>query len=142
MTLGGTINFRKQDWRVVGVFDTGGSGFESEIWGDTNLLRQVFKRETGFQSITFRMADPSKGAFDAVKASIETDPKLQLQLNSEAKYYDEQFKNGGTLMTVRADDRYNDASDIVRRRRGYDYETREDRPIKSERFEQETQTKR
>lgn len=60
----------------------------------------------------------------------------------EAKYYDEQFKKGGTLMTVRADDRYNDASDIVRRRRGFDYETREDRPIKTERFEQETTTKR
>jgi hypothetical protein len=60
----------------------------------------------------------------------------------EAKYYDEQLRNGGTLMTVRADDRYNDASDIVRRRHGFDYETREDRPIKSERFEQETQTKR
>jgi hypothetical protein len=60
----------------------------------------------------------------------------------EAKYYDEQFRKGGTLMTVRADDRYNDASDIVRRRRGFDYETREDRPIKNERFEQETETKR
>jgi hypothetical protein len=48
--------------------------------------------------------------------------------DDEAKYYDEQFKDGRTLMTVRADDRYNDASDIVRRRRGFDYETRGDRP--------------
>jgi hypothetical protein len=57
----------------------------------------------------------------------------------EAKYYDEQFKKGGTLMTVRAEDRYNDASDIVRRRRGFDYETRDDRPLKRDRFEQESQ---
>ena len=47
----------------------------------------------------------------------------------EAKYYDEQFRDGRTLMTVRADDRYNEASDIVRRRRGYDYETRSERPV-------------
>ncbi|MDP9282209.1 MAG: hypothetical protein M3P38_08950 [Chloroflexota bacterium] len=60
----------------------------------------------------------------------------------EAKYYDEQFKRGGTLMTVRADDRFNDASDIVRHRRGYDYETREDRALKGDRFEQESQAKR
>jgi hypothetical protein len=60
----------------------------------------------------------------------------------EAKYYGDQFKEGRTLMTVRADERYNDASDIVRRRRGYDYETREDRPLKGDRFEQESQTKR
>jgi hypothetical protein len=60
----------------------------------------------------------------------------------EAKYYDEQFKKGGTLMTVRAEDRYNDASDIVRRRRGFDYETRDDRPLKGDRFEQESQRQR
>jgi hypothetical protein len=63
---------------------------------------------------------------------------------NEAKYYDEQFREGRTLMTVRANDRYNDASDIVRRRRGYDYETREDRPMKGDRVDvdRESQTKR
>ena len=61
---------------------------------------------------------------------------------NEAKYYDEQFREGRTLMTVRADDRYNDASDIIRRRRGFDYETRADRPMKSDRVERESQTPR
>lgn len=58
----------------------------------------------------------------------------------EAKYYNDQFAEGRTLMTVRADDRYSDASDIVRKRRGYDFETRGDRPTKGDRFEQETTT--
>lgn len=48
----------------------------------------------------------------------------------EAKYYDERVRDGGTLMTVRARDRYSDASDIVRRRNGYDYETRNERPAR------------
>jgi hypothetical protein len=60
----------------------------------------------------------------------------------EAKYYNDQFSEGRTLMTVRADDRYSDASDIVRKRRGYDFETRGDRPVKGDRFEQETTTKK
>jgi hypothetical protein len=47
----------------------------------------------------------------------------------EAKYYDQQFRDGRTLMTVNADQRYSDASDIVRRRKGYDYETRNERPV-------------
>src|SRR5512132_2329902 len=47
----------------------------------------------------------------------------------EAKYYDQQFRDGRTLMTVRADDRYDDASGIIRKRRGYDYETRGDRVL-------------
>jgi len=63
-------------------------------------------------------------------------------LEDEAKYYNDQFSDGRTLMTVRADDRYNDASDIVRKRRGFDYETRGDRPMTGDRFEQESQTKR
>ena len=60
----------------------------------------------------------------------------------EAKYYDEQFREGRTLMTVRADERYNDASDIIRRRRGHDFETRSDRPMKGERVDEETRTSR
>lgn len=48
----------------------------------------------------------------------------------EAKYYDQQFRDGRTLITVKADDKYSNASDIVRRRKGYDYETRNDRPVK------------
>jgi len=60
----------------------------------------------------------------------------------EAKYYDERFKDGRTLMTVRADDRYDDASGIVRRRRGYDYETRGDRALdESEQTARETETR-
>jgi hypothetical protein len=48
---------------------------------------------------------------------------------AEAKYYDQEFRNGRTLLTVRSGDRYEDAADIVRRRHGYDYETRNDRPV-------------
>jgi hypothetical protein len=60
----------------------------------------------------------------------------------EAKYYDSQLREGRTLMTVRADDRYDDASDIVRRRRGYDYATRGDRPMTTtERVEERTDTR-
>jgi hypothetical protein len=59
----------------------------------------------------------------------------------EAKYYDEQFRGGGTLMTVKADDRYDDASEIARKRRGYDYETRNERPMR-EREREEDETRR
>jgi hypothetical protein len=48
----------------------------------------------------------------------------------EARYYDEEFRNGRTLMTVKAGDRYDEASEIARRRRGYDYETRNERAMR------------
>lgn len=59
----------------------------------------------------------------------------------EAKYYDQQVRDGRTLMTVRADDRFSDASDIVRRRKGYDFETRNERPVTT-RTTEETEVRR
>ena len=60
----------------------------------------------------------------------------------EADYYDQQFRDGRTLMTVKADDRYSNASDIVRRRNGYDYETRNDRPVKNTQNTERTDVRR
>jgi hypothetical protein len=48
--------------------------------------------------------------------------------DEEAKYYEDEFKQGRTLMTVKSGDRYDEAGDIIRRGRGYDYETRRERP--------------
>jgi hypothetical protein len=59
----------------------------------------------------------------------------------EAKYYGDQVKEGRTLMTVKANDRFADASDIVRRRKGYDFETRGDRPVRTKTSE-ETEIRR
>ena len=59
----------------------------------------------------------------------------------EAKYYDERFREGGTLMTVKAEDRHDEAAEIARKRRGYDYETRNERAMR-ERDTEESQTTR
>ncbi len=48
--------------------------------------------------------------------------------DEEARYYEDEFKRGRTLMTVKNADRYDEAGDIIRRGRGFDYGTRSDRP--------------
>lgn len=76
------------------------------------------------------LAGAATGAVTGAAAGGITGALLGLGIpDVEAKYYDQQFREGRTLMTVRTDDRYADASDMVRRRRGYDYETRGDRPV-------------
>ena len=42
--LGETLRFAQRDWTVVGVFDAGRSGFDSEIWGDAEQMMQAFRR--------------------------------------------------------------------------------------------------
>ena len=63
--LGETLRFAQRDWTVVGVFDAGHTGFDSEIWGDAEQMMQAFRR-SGFSSVIFRLADADR--FDAVKS--------------------------------------------------------------------------
>jgi putative ABC transport system permease protein len=85
--IGDHVRFRREEFTVVGLFTAGGSGFESEIWGDNAVLMPVFRGDV-FQSVTFRMKDPSQ--FDALKKELEADPRMGVQLKRESEYYAEQ----------------------------------------------------
>lgn len=85
--LGETLRFAMRDWRVVGVFDAGNTGFSSEIWGDVEQLLQAFRR-TVFSAVILRLREP--GAFDGLKARLETDPRLPVQVRREVEFYEAQ----------------------------------------------------
>ncbi len=85
--LGETLRFGSREWKVVGVFDAGRSGFDSEIWGDAEQMLQAFRR-VAFSSLIFRLNDP--GRFDAVKEAIESDPRLTLEAKRETRFYADQ----------------------------------------------------
>jgi ABC-type antimicrobial peptide transport system permease subunit len=87
--LGETVRFAMRDWRVVGVFDAGNTGFSSEIWGDVEQLLQAFRR-TAFSSATLRLSDPA--AFDGLKARLESDPRLPVQVRREVEFYEAQSR--------------------------------------------------
>ena len=82
-----TIRFGMSDWRIVGIFDAGNSGFSSEIWGDVNQFIQAFRRPA-YSSVIFKLRDSSE--FQNVKSRIESDPRLTLEAKRETKYYAEQ----------------------------------------------------
>jgi putative ABC transport system permease protein len=85
--VGDSLRFGMREWRVVGRVDAGGSGFDSEIWGDAETLMQSFRR-TMFSSLVMRLRDP--GAFDALKARLEDDPRLTVEVKRERVFYAEQ----------------------------------------------------
>jgi ABC-type antimicrobial peptide transport system permease subunit len=82
-----TIRFGMSDWRIVGIFDAGNSGFSSEIWGDVDQFIQAFRRPA-YSSVIFKLRDSSE--FQNVKSRIESDPRLTLEAKRETKYYAEQ----------------------------------------------------
>ncbi len=85
--VGETMRFASRDWTVVGVFDAGRSGFDSEVWGDAEQMLQAFRR-LAFSSVIFRIADV--GRYDAVKGRLESDPRLTLEAKRETQFYAEQ----------------------------------------------------
>ncbi|MBK8481795.1 MAG: ABC transporter permease [Proteobacteria bacterium] len=74
--------------QVVGVFAAGGASFESEIWGDLDVVRDAFGREATFSLARVRLTSPSQ--FAGFKAAVESDQRLQLEALREADYYAKQ----------------------------------------------------
>jgi putative ABC transport system permease protein len=85
--LGENLRFAQRDWTVVGIFDAGHTGFDSEVWGDAEQMMQAFRRSS-FSAVIFRLVDT--GRFDDVKAAIESDPRLTLEAKRESRFYAEQ----------------------------------------------------
>jgi putative ABC transport system permease protein len=99
LTVGNTVAFGGGQWKVVGVFDAGGSSFDSEMWCDARILNQVLKRpENIFQSATVHLTSPA--AFDQFRDSITSDPQLNLEVEREVDYYAKQSSAMTTLITV------------------------------------------
>ncbi|NVN91533.1 MAG: ABC transporter permease [Desulfuromonadales bacterium] len=85
--IGERLHFGMTDWTVVGVFDAGATGFNSELWGDADQLMQAFRRPV-YSSVTFRLNNT--GAFQKIKESLEGDPRLTLDVRRETDYYRDQ----------------------------------------------------
>ena len=97
LTLGSDVKFGSPTWTVVGIFTADDASFESELWGDVDLMMPAFQRN-GYQSMTVKLADPSM--FDAFKAAVEGDPRLYLQPQREQDYYAEQSRALTTVIRV------------------------------------------
>jgi putative ABC transport system permease protein len=99
LELGNTVRFGGGQWTIVGVFDSGGTAFDSEVWCDSNILNQVYHRPTNiFSSIAVRLTSPD--AMTPFKDALTADPRLTLQAEREVEYYDKQSRVLTTLITV------------------------------------------
>jgi putative ABC transport system permease protein len=98
LTLGNDVKFGGTTWKVVGVFTADDAAFESEVWGDVDLLMPAFQRRLAYQSATARLVDAS--AFDSFAAAIAADPRLELMAKRERDYYTEQSEVMTTIIRV------------------------------------------
>jgi putative ABC transport system permease protein len=95
--VGDTIWIGKGTWNIVGIFDSGGSAHESELWADANQLASDLDR-TIFSSVLIRATDPI--AADALKHRVNDDQRLKLNGMLESEYYAQQTSSGGPIKFV------------------------------------------
>jgi putative ABC transport system permease protein len=96
--IGDTMEFGKGAWKVVGVFDAGGSAYESEIWCDVNQAAADFDRQGGYSSAYLRATDPI--AADALKNRVSDDQRLKLEGVLETDYYAKQTSSGTPIRVI------------------------------------------
>lgn len=95
--IGESLRFGQREWTVVGVFDAGNSGFDSEVWGDADQLMQAFRRPV-FSSVIVRLRDSAE--FESFEKDIEDNQRLTLEAKREQTFYADQSRALSTFITI------------------------------------------
>ncbi|MBA4251605.1 MAG: multidrug ABC transporter permease [Chlorobiaceae bacterium] len=97
--IGEEIRFAGDEWTVVGIFEAGGSGFESEIWGDALQLLSTFNRGSTVSAVTLKLDNPEN--FEKFKSTFLTDRRLQqLEVKIEKLHFEEQSEMMATFIRI------------------------------------------
>ncbi|MHB1687598.1 MAG: ABC transporter permease [Ignavibacteriaceae bacterium] len=97
--LGSYVKFAGDNWKIVGVFSTNGSGFDSELWGDALQLLSAFNRGSTVSSVTLKLDNAEN--FDDFKKAFDSDLRLQqFEPKIEKKYFEEQSEMMATFIRV------------------------------------------
>ena len=87
LDVGDKFRIQTTEYTVVGIFESAGKAFESEVWVDVNSLASTTKRPT-FSSALLRVNDAN--ALATLSKRITDDPKLHLKALSERTFYEDQ----------------------------------------------------
>ena len=96
LEVGKQVDFGNQTWTVAGVFESG-DAHDSELWADAETLGSAFRR-TDYQSVTVRVA--GKPGLATLKAAMDADPRLKLDVQNTADYYAKQSEGLTKLIRI------------------------------------------
>jgi putative ABC transport system permease protein len=83
---------------VVGTFESGGSGRESELLADKQTLNSAYQRGSGEQSV-WVVLDP-QGGFQTFKDAITTNPQLQVDVSTEKDFGARQASTISSILKI------------------------------------------
>jgi putative ABC transport system permease protein len=98
LDVGKVVRWGATDWTVVGRFTDQGGIAESEVWGDTRVVQQAWRRGNSFQSIRAKLANPA--AIKTLKDALTKDPRVRLSVQTEREFYVDQQKLMSTIINT------------------------------------------
>ena len=98
LELGNKIKIRDSEWKVVGIFSTGGDVHESEIWADLAVTQGAFRRGASASIAIVQMEE--NASITDLGVTLELDPRLDLKVQGEADFYEEQSSGASNVIQV------------------------------------------
>jgi len=93
--VGDKLPMGRKVWKIVGVFSSAGSVFESEIWTDLDELASEFRREASYSSVVLRTADADTA--QQVAKRLTESRQISIDAQTEPEYYLKQSKQTEAL---------------------------------------------
>ena len=97
LEIGDQIKVRDSFATVVGIFSSNGDVHESEIWADLATAQGLFRRGASASSMILKL--DSSDSFNEVGLFVESYPNLELKVQSESDFYENQ-SSGADLIKV------------------------------------------
>jgi putative ABC transport system permease protein len=88
--LGREVVWGSHAWKVVGVFEAGGSVSESEVWTDLSVLQGVYRRGNSVQIVRARLESPA--AIGTLERWLDADPRIDASVRTERAFYADQSR--------------------------------------------------
>lgn len=97
LRVGDTVAFGLREWTVVGTFDAGGSGFDSEIWGDGGQMLQAFRRQA-YSSLLVGLRD--RAGYANFAEALARESRLKVDIARERRFYADQSENLAEFISI------------------------------------------
>jgi len=96
LSVGSEVKSGQASWRVVGIFETGGTVGETELWCDARVLQGMYRRGNSYQSVLARLESPA--AYGPFKDWLTSNPQLNVAVRPEIEYYTAQATSLTTII--------------------------------------------
>jgi putative ABC transport system permease protein len=85
LDVGSEVHSGQNVWKVVGIFEAGGTVAETEIWCDARVLQGAYRRGNSYQTVLVKLDSPQ--SFDEFKGWLTANPQVNVAVRREQEYY-------------------------------------------------------